>query len=327
MSTTHQQFASIADAGARLFTQSHLAHSHQHITHQVRRQRVARASATTVASIGLVGAGAFGLVSLAQPSTTVVGPAASGSADPDAFPSGVPTAETSTSPDTATEAIAEGTVDITAESHPKDVAAQIAKLYGVSADHALAAITSALPPEADGNAEGWLGEGTYDVEPSVSLERMAQLVTAQMPESLSAAGIPRDEWQATVIAASIVQAEVPEGTEQSGYQAVADVIANRLAADMSLQVDSPLMYALGSDSLYPTVEELETDTPYNTYGKPGLPPTAIGMVSPTSLDAVIQAPQSDVKYYVVTGPTVIESAVTWDEFMELLERVYIPDSN
>ena len=59
---------------------------------------------------------------------------------------------------------------------------------------------------------------------------------------------------------------------------------------MRLQTDPTVIYGMGAQfdgNL--RKRDLETDTPYNTYTRDGLPPTPIALPSQASLDAVAQS--------------------------------------
>lgn len=47
--------------------------------------------------------------------------------------------------------------------------------------------------------------------------------------------------------------------------------------------------------------DLETDTPYNTYTREGLPPTPIALPSQASIDAALNPPQTPYLYFVSRG--------------------------
>ena len=73
-----------------------------------------------------------------------------------------------------------------------------------------------------------------------------------------------------LIIASIVEREAQ--TDDDRYK-IARVIYNRLALGMPLEVDATLFY--GQDRRHRLDMLKATDSPYNTYLYPGLPPTPI----------------------------------------------------
>ena len=99
--------------------------------------------------------------------------------------------------------------------------------------------------------------------------------------------------------ASVVEKETgrPEDRPQ-----VAAVFINRLRRGMLLQTDPTVIYGLGTrfdGNLRKT--DLTADTPYNTYVRPGLPPTPIALVGVAALAAVVNPPRSDALYFVARG--------------------------
>ena len=83
---------------------------------------------------------------------------------------------------------------------------------------------------------------------------------------------------------------------------VAAVFVNRLRLGMRLQSDPTVIYGLGEryDGNIHT-RDLETDTPYNTYTRAGLPPTPIALPGAASLQATLHPAASDALYFVATG--------------------------
>jgi len=83
---------------------------------------------------------------------------------------------------------------------------------------------------------------------------------------------------------------------------VAAVFVNRLRKGMLLQADPTVIYGLG-ESFDGNLRkrDLDSDTPYNTYTRTGLPPTPIAMPGLASLVAVLNPPDSDVLYFVSRG--------------------------
>jgi UPF0755 protein len=71
---------------------------------------------------------------------------------------------------------------------------------------------------------------------------------------------------------------------------------------MRLQTDPTVIYGIGDD--YDgniTRRHLETDTPYNTYTRTGLPPTPIAMPGVDALRAAVDPAEGDELYFVAVG--------------------------
>jgi UPF0755 protein len=99
--------------------------------------------------------------------------------------------------------------------------------------------------------------------------------------------------------ASIVEKETGLATDRP---AIASVFANRLRYKMPLQTDPTVIYGLGErfDGNLRKID-LQTDTPWNTYTRPGLPPTPIAMPGQASLDAASRPPKTPHLYFVARG--------------------------
>jgi UPF0755 protein len=80
------------------------------------------------------------------------------------------------------------------------------------------------------------------------------------------------------------------------------VFTNRLRAGMLLQTDPTVIYGLGErfDGNL-RKRDLQTDTPYNTYTRPGLPPTPIAMPGKASLLAAVRPEPTQALYFVARG--------------------------
>ncbi|HMA31728.1 MAG TPA: endolytic transglycosylase MltG, partial [Casimicrobiaceae bacterium] len=102
-----------------------------------------------------------------------------------------------------------------------------------------------------------------------------------------------------LVLASIVEKETGRGADRPR---VASVFINRLKKGMRLQTDPTVIYGMGAgfDGNL-TRRDLETDTPYNTYTRDGLPPTPIALPSQASIDAVVDPPDTPYLYFVARG--------------------------
>jgi UPF0755 protein len=102
-----------------------------------------------------------------------------------------------------------------------------------------------------------------------------------------------------LILASIVEKETGRADERAR---IAGVFVRRLESHMLLQTDPSVIYGMGA-SYTGTIHksDLTTDTPYNTYTRPGLPPTPIALPGkPALLAALHPAPGTEL-YFVARG--------------------------
>jgi UPF0755 protein len=113
-----------------------------------------------------------------------------------------------------------------------------------------------------------------------------------------------------LILASIVEKETGLASDRPQ---VAAVFANRLRRGMLLQTDPTVIYGLGQrfDGNLRKVD-LQTDTPWNTYTRPGLPPTPIAMPGLAALLAAANPPASDRLYFVARGDGSSQFSATLD---------------
>lgn len=83
---------------------------------------------------------------------------------------------------------------------------------------------------------------------------------------------------------------------------IAAVFVNRFRIGMPLQTDPTVIYGLGEgfDGNLRRID-LQTDTPWNTYTRRGLPPTPIALPGLAALQAAANPPPSDKLYFVAQG--------------------------
>jgi UPF0755 protein len=108
--------------------------------------------------------------------------------------------------------------------------------------------------------------------------------------------LPLKSMDEALILASIVEKETGRDADRA---LVAAVFANRLRLGMPLQTDPTVIYGLGNafDGNL-RKRDLLADTPYNTYTRPGLPPTPIALPSAASLRAAVQPAKTKALYFV-----------------------------
>lgn len=170
-----------------------------------------------------------------------------------------------------------------------------------------------LPDYAEGTVEGFLFPATYDIEPDTTAESLLKRMVSRFgtaAESVNlvagADALGITPLQAVTVA-SIVQREVRTEADMPN---VAQVIYNRLSGDCAangvpegtLQMDSTVHYALGdSDSVFTTDEQRQTDHPYNTYLKPGIPPGPIAAPGESALSAALNPSEGNYCYFVAVN--------------------------
>jgi peptidoglycan lytic transglycosylase G len=108
----------------------------------------------------------------------------------------------------------------------------------------------------------------------------------------------RTPYEALILA-SIIEKETALSTER---KLISGVFQQRLRRNMRLQTDPTVIYGLG-DAFDGNLrrQDLDRDTPYNTYTRAGLPPTPIALPGNASLEAAVQPESTDALYFVATG--------------------------
>ena len=102
-----------------------------------------------------------------------------------------------------------------------------------------------------------------------------------------------------LILASIIEKETARVDERPR---ISGVFTRRLNKRMRLQTDPTVIYGIGpgfDGNL--TRRDLQTDTPYNTYTRSGLPPTPIAMPGRAAIHAALHPADGDELYFVATG--------------------------
>ena len=113
------------------------------------------------------------------------------------------------------------------------------------------------------------------------------------------ASVPYKTPYEALIMASIVEKETGQKSERG---MIAAVFVNRLKRGMLLQTDPTVIYGMG-DKFQGNIRkrDLETDTPYNSYTRAGLPPTPIALPGTESLAAALNPAATDALYFVARG--------------------------
>lgn len=153
--------------------------------------------------------------------------------------------------------------------------------------------------------EGFLLPETYQFEASATAQQILQKIVKQFDTTLDELGYANataatgQSAHDLVTIASMVERET--GDPEDERPKIARVILNRLDKGTPTGIDATILYGLGRKGNEGglTKSELETDGPYNSRTRPGLPPTAISLPSKQSLDAAIHPAEGDWLYYVL----------------------------
>ncbi|MBL7089411.1 MAG: endolytic transglycosylase MltG [Acidovorax sp.] len=133
-----------------------------------------------------------------------------------------------------------------------------------------------------------------------------------------AADTPLKSADEALTLASIVEKETGKASDRGQ---IAGVFANRLRVGMLLQTDPTVIYGLGEkfDGNL-RKRDLQTDTPWNTYIRAGLPPTPIAMPGKASLLAAVQPQATRALYFVAKGDGTSHFSASLEEHNRAVNR-------
>jgi len=183
-----------------------------------------------------------------------------------------------------------------------DIAARLeAAQLGTQQAFVLAAVhDTALIADLDPHApslEGYLFPDTYHFGRRATPEQMAAAMVKRFRLAASSLGLHSDVRRVTTLA-SLIERETPIEQERP---LVASVFDNRLAKGMPLMTDPSVIYAALLQGRYRGAiyqSDLDSDSPYNTYKKVGLPPGPICNPGSASLNAAMHPASTNYLYFV-----------------------------
>jgi UPF0755 protein len=200
----------------------------------------------------------------------------------------------------------------------RQVRAALAKAPHLKNDSA--ALTDAQLMQRLGRAgmhpEGRFFPDTYRYAKNASDLTVLRAALQTMDKQLAAAwqarsaDLPLKSPEELLTMASIVEKETGAAKDRA---TISGVFANRLNINMRLQTDPTVIYGLG-EAFDGNIRkrDLQTDTPYNTYTRAGLPPTPIAMPGQAALLAAAQPAQTKALYFVARGDGSSEFSETLD---------------
>ena len=179
--------------------------------------------------------------------------------------------------------------------------------------------------------EGFLFPKTYDMGGKIkTADVVIRMMLSQYQSELSEFdidgalndiynryGVDMSQYDIVVLA-SIIEKEAYSGDD---WVNVSSTFYNRMNSDMPLQSDATMGYVTGGEV---TPDDLETDSPYNTYLNDGLPPTPICNPSYQSLKAALYPADTNYHFFLIVeedGYSFHAFSDTYEEHLEAIEKV------
>lgn len=152
--------------------------------------------------------------------------------------------------------------------------------------------------------EGFLYPDTYSIPKNTTIDNIITILTDNFYKKAASLGLSKNSLRLSraVIIASLLERE---GKTLQDKKMIASVIENRLVANMPLQIDAAVQYAIGYDEGEKTwwkkgltIDDLKVASPFNLYTNSGLPPRPIANPGFNALSAAVNPAKSDYLFYV-----------------------------
>lgn len=155
------------------------------------------------------------------------------------------------------------------------------------------------PPNTENRLEGFLFPNTYMINVNWSEEEIIQMLLAQFDK------VWKEEWRQraadldltafeVITLASIIEKEARIAQDRP---LIASVFHNRLQIQMALQSCATVQFVLGEPKYPLLYEDLEIESPYNTYKHRGLPPGPIAAPGQAAIEAALYPAETDFLYF------------------------------
>jgi UPF0755 protein len=158
-------------------------------------------------------------------------------------------------------------------------------------------------PKRENQLEGYLFPDTYFITNAPTadeiitrmLDQFENVYSDAYAEQAAALNLTMDQ---VIIVASIIEKEISRADERA---LAAALIYNRLQQNMNLEMITTLLYVLEKRKDRLTEEDLQLDSPYNTFVHPGLPKGPICNPGRACIEAALYPADSDVLYFALTN--------------------------
>jgi UPF0755 protein len=173
-------------------------------------------------------------------------------------------------------------------------------------------------PNVKYHLEGYLYPATYPFykekptveEMIVAMLNQTQKVLAVYEEASKEKGLSLHQL---LTMSSLIE---EEATLQADRKGISSVFYNRIEQGMPLQTDPTVLYAQGKHKERVLYEDLEVNSPYNTYKHTGLPPGPIANAGKESIEAALEPSDTNYLYFLATGDGTVLFSKTLEEHNE-----------
>jgi len=171
--------------------------------------------------------------------------------------------------------------------------------------------------------EGYLFPDTYFFQPNAT-ERQVLITmisnfeehVAEIEEEIRSFGRPLGD---VIIMASLLEKEAHIFRDR---RMISGVLWKRMEIGMPLQVDAAFLYFLGRTTFDLTLEDLQYDSPYNTYLHAGLPAGAITNPSLRAIEAAVTPIDNGNLFYLADFSGTTHYSATFEEHLRK-KRIYL----
>ncbi|WP_045517818.1 endolytic transglycosylase MltG [Neobacillus niacini] len=175
--------------------------------------------------------------------------------------------------------------------------------------------TDILNPNIKYPLEGYLFPATYPFyKENPTIEEMVVTMLAQTKKVVSPYLAESSDEELTahqlLTMSSLIE---EEATEKADRKDISSVFYNRIEQGMPLQTDPTVLYAQGKHKERVLYEDLEVNSPYNTYKNKGLPPGPIANAGKDSLEAAVNPSDTKYLYFLATKEGEVIFTSTLDE--------------
>lgn len=175
--------------------------------------------------------------------------------------------------------------------------------------------TDILNPNIKYPLEGYLFPATYPFyKQNPTIEEMVVTMLAQTKKVVSPYLAESSDEELTahqlLTMSSLIE---EEATEKADRKDISSVFYNRIEQGMPLQTDPTVLYAQGKHKERVLYEDLEVNSPYNTYKNKGLPPGPIANAGKDSLEAAVNPSDTKYLYFLATKEGEVIFTSTLDE--------------